>query len=181
MLVGKGWAFIHIPKCGGTTIRAVLQGREVADYLPMIPDQTVDHRFHWLSHCRPRGEVFTVVRKPHRWLLSYWNMRSKEERKPWRALDRLWSDDPDEFIQRVAREQPGYIGRMFHAYMPWPGIRVHRLEDGLNWLSQYGAGKVEKKNLGHPPPISDESIAAINESAYQPGAMVPFVTTEGRM
>jgi len=164
MLVGKGWAFIHIPKCGGTTIRAVLQGREVADYLPMVPENTVDHRYHWLSHLRPRGDVFTVVRKPHRWLLSYWAMRSKEERMDWRVLDRLWSDDPDVFIQRVAVKEPGYIGRMFQAYTPWPGIKVHRLEDGLDWLRNYTDQPVTRRNMGHPPPISDESIAAISES-----------------
>ena len=61
-------------------------------------------------------------------------------------------------------KEPGYIGRMFLAYMPWPGIRVHRLEDGLDWLSSYTDKPISKKNLGHPPQISDESIAAISES-----------------
>lgn len=168
MLVGRGWAFIHIPKCGGTTVRGVLEGREVSEWLPMVPRHTVSHRFHWLAHSRPPGEVFTFVRRPHRWLLSYWCMRSKEERKAWRVLDALWSDDHDEFMQSVATKEPGYIGQMYDAYMPYPGIKVHTLEGRkmAGVLRTYAGREVviEPKNKGFPPPISDESIAAINES-----------------
>jgi hypothetical protein len=132
VLVGDGWAFVHIPKCGGTTVRSVLRGVEVSDILPMADEATVSHPCHWVSYAQQRERVFCFVRHPAHWLRSYWTMRASESRRnPKMVLDQLWSDDMDTWILRVCHERPGYVGRLFTAYAAHCS-EVYKLEDGLD-------------------------------------------------
>lgn len=135
MLVGDGWAFVHIPKCGGTSVRAVLHGKEISEILPMFPWNTVSHEFHWVARKVHPGS-FTFVRHPVSWLCSYWSERFREEgrfrdpRLPGRILDQLWSDDPGNFLLKVATYAPGYVGKLFDAYTAY-AVNVYKLEDGI--------------------------------------------------
>ncbi len=165
MLVGDGWAFVHIPKCGGSSVRAVLSGTEVAEILPMASSSTVFHKFHWVAS-GVRAGSFTFVRHPAAWLRSYWSERSKEPRSDSRALDRLWSDDPSEFLMNVARQEPGYVGRMFDAYAAHAEV-VHRLEDGIDAVLSRILGRqitAPRINRGKCPPVSNTALEAVAES-----------------
>ena len=117
MLVGDGWAFIHIPKCGGTTIRAHLKGREVSQVLPMQGYNTVDHTFHWVAANRPEGRIFTVTRSPVSWLRSYWGHRMRHGWRDEMELDKHRTNSLDEFMLRVAQHDPGYVSLLLDTYV----------------------------------------------------------------
>lgn len=165
MLIGDGWAFVHVPKCGGTTVRRALRGREVADVLPMFPRNTVDHRFHWVMQGVASG-AFGFVRHPATWLASYWSERKREGAIRYdRFLDRLWSDDVSEFVLRVALNAPGYVGEMFEAYSQYGFL--YRLEDGIApVLKKYapGHGPISHQNRGERSPLSQLAVDAVAKS-----------------
>jgi len=173
MLVGNGWAFIHIPKCGGAAVRSVLSGWECVDVLPLFPRNTVSHGFHWVAKDVHPGS-FTFVRHPVTWLASYWSERGKEflhdqesVRISIQLLDRLWSPDPDLFLARVAYNLPGYVGELFDAYAAY-AVSVHRLEDGiapvLSKLLGVDHVHVQTKNAGWSPKVSDRASRLIMAS-----------------
>lgn len=158
---------MHISKCGGTTIRTYLKGVEVVERLP-IPSRTFDHRYHWISNERPQGFVFTLVRHPAHWLRSYWGHRM---RMGWRDmyLDRHYaSDDMNEFAQRVAKNEPGYIGEIFEAYTDaYQDVRVFRMADGLDMPLRLLGIHAEpmKMNWGEGlPEIHPETLELIEKS-----------------
>lgn len=167
MLVGNGWAFVHIPKCGGTSVRHVMHGREVFEVLPLAEERTVSHHFHGVAKTRPAGRVFCFVRHPAAWLRSYWDMRVLEGRRdPRKVLDRLWSDDFDLWVERVCQERPGYVGRLFDAYIAHT-TEVHRLEDGLDPVLSDILGRpihTRRHNRGRQAPISRATAERIQES-----------------
>lgn len=153
MLVGNGWAFIHIPKCGGTSVRGVLKGREIKEVLPMYPEHTVDHRYHWIAKNQPPGRVFCFVRHPLDWLKSYWTMRMKEQPNKNKVLDQYLIGDFEVFVRRVCRFQPGYVGRMFDAYTEY-ATEIYKLEQGIDKvLSSILERRVTSfvKNKGNTP------------------------------
>lgn len=167
MLVGDGWAFVHVPKCGGTTVRSVLREHEVSEVLPLQDEATVSHRFHWVARARPPGRVFCFVRHPAAWLRSYWCMRVTEGRRdPRKVLDALWSSDLDAWALRVCEERPGYVGRLFEAYTACC-TEVYRLELGVgpvlsSVIRRYI--RVPQLNRGRPATFAPATLAAIAHS-----------------
>lgn len=142
MLIGDGWAYIHIAKCGGTALRAVLNGKESSVTMPMYPRQTVSNAKHWIALERPEGRVFTVVRHPADWLRSYWAHRMARGWIDGMALDVFGTKSLSAFVMRVCANEPGYVSRMFAAYCDaYPGIEVFRLEDGLENVVRSVTGK----------------------------------------
>lgn len=170
MLIGKGWSFIHIPKCGGTALRRHLTGKEVGDYLPLGSSCAIRSDWHRLPKKRPNGRVFTVVRHPASWLRSFWQDQSPERVGARRYLHHFWSDDLNEFVLNVCRESPGYVGTLFHEHIAYHSTKVFRLEDGLHrvldWLgiSHEGVGIVNASPVG--PSLNDESLAMVNETEW---------------
>ena len=156
MLIGDGWAFIHTPKCGGTTLRAHLKGREVSEWLPMQGRHTVDHPFHWLARERPDGWVFTVQRSPESWLRSYWGHRMRHGWRDGMFLDQFRDDDLNEFMLRVARNATGYITDMFDAYAKaYGGVEVIDISK-LSYVLKLAKGKdapAAHKNKGKALPV----------------------------
>lgn len=163
MLVGDGWAFIHIPKCGGTSIRAARQGREVSEIWP-IDDPTFSHRFHMIARERPPGIVFTTVRRPDSWLASFWKMRQKRKNwSPKMPLDRLFEPDLDRYCERVVTEAPGYIDSMFRGYLSvYEAIEAFRLEDGL---ARFGC-RTRKNAIDGPKPARELARAIMDASPW---------------
>ena len=158
MLQGNGWNFIHIPKCGGTSIRNVLRKEchfeEIATVLPMVPENTVAHRYHWVSSMRCEGRTFCFVRHPVAWFMSYWAMRMIEKKRNERmVLNRYWSSDFNTWARRVCQHQRGYVTRMFEAYTE-RASEIYRLEDGINPVLSDILGRkieVEHRNSGKLP------------------------------
>jgi len=139
MLIGDGWAFIHIPKCGGTTVRSYLSGVEVGEIMPLGKDCAIRSPFHRMPEKRPAGKVFTVVRHPADWIRSYWLNCSSQTR----FLDQYMSDDLDDFARRLCAGSPGYVSALYSAHIKWKKIKVFRLEDGLDKAIEYAGVHVE--------------------------------------
>jgi hypothetical protein len=171
MLCGDGWGFIHIPKCGGASIRDVLESKleceEVSEVLPMAPYFTVTHKNHWVKREQHSGRVFCFVRHPIAWMRSYWAMRLHEGRRNRRkVLDRLWNYNFNTWVFMVTQQQPGYIGKMYDAYTAY-ATEIYRLEDGIEpVLTSITDGPVEvaHRHKGKLPNCSAGAVRAIKKS-----------------
>ncbi len=138
MLHGKNWSFIHIPKCGGMALRRYLDGYEFGEFMPLGPECAVRSPLHRIPRKRPTGRVFTVIRHPAAWLRSYWLDQSPQRIGVHRYLHQFWETDLDEFVMNVCTGHPGYVTGLYRAYLRYRGVKVFRLEDGLDqvltWL-----------------------------------------------
>jgi hypothetical protein len=155
MLQGKDFAFVHIPKCGGTALRSYLKGIEIGRTLPLGSSAPIRSPWHRIPEHRPVGKIFTILRHPAAFLRSYWLDQSPERIGVQRFLHRFWSEDLDTFVSNVAEQQPGYVTKLYRASMPWPGVRVFRLEQGLGPVLDY---------LG----IEYDEIRTVNQSPDAP-------------
>ena len=139
MLKGDTWTFIHIPKCGGMTLRKYLEGVEMGYKMPLgVSSCAVRSPLHRITSARPRGRVFSVVRHPAAWLRSYWLDQSPERVGEKRFLHQYWSDDLNEFVANVCKGRSGYVTKLYRAHLKFHSIKVFKLEDGLervlSWL-----------------------------------------------
>lgn len=165
MLIGHRWAFIHIPKCGGKTLRFYLNGHEEGGIMPMSSKCAVMSPLHRLPKKRPRGRVFTVIRHPAAWLRSYYLDQSPQRIGVERYLHQYWSDDLDEFVANVCNGHPGYVSDLYQASMRFHTIKVFRLEDGLgrvlDWL-KIRHGNIQRINASpDTPQLSDDAKALV--------------------
>jgi len=172
VLIGRGWAFIHIPKCGGTAIRSYLPGSEVGALMPLGKSCAIFSPLHRMPARRPARRIFTVVRHPADWIRSYWLNPSTQDR----YLQRYWSDDLDEFVWRLCSGRPGYVGALYQAHIAWPYIKVFRLEDGLEqalaWVGVH-VPRMQAVNKSVPgPQLSAKSRRLI--AASEVGAISRF-------
>lgn len=174
VLVGDGWAFVHIPKCGGTTVRSILKGYEIIETLPMFPDNTVEHGFHWVGSYVYPGS-FTFVRHPVDWLCSYWSERNNEVKNNGKiqssnvVLNRLWTPDINLFLTRVSINSPGYVSSVFSAYTAF-AESVYRLEDGIDEVLSTITGRrivTQQKNRGDIPEINNKARRLVEVSEHK--------------
>jgi len=144
MLIGKKWAFSHIPKCGGMAVRSVLSGIEEGTLLPLGKKAPIFSPLHRITITRPAGgqRTFTIVRHPAAWIKSFWQDQTPERTsngKP-RYLHRFWSDDLNQFAINLCEHHPGYVGNLYRAYVRPFRVAVFRLEDGLEQAIERGTG-----------------------------------------
>ncbi len=183
-LILENTVYIHVPKCGGQFVRAVLKeaGGRVDE----------DPSYHGvpLPHVLGHRTVYAGMRHPAPWLRSYWAHRTREG---WQkhahvdtdhryqamndVLDRHRSDSFDEFARDVVASGVG-IGFLVSAfYMSGVAIlpvRVESMNADLSELAQHepNHGAIAQACAGHYrvntspdlPEISDEVRRAIWES-----------------
>lgn len=130
--------FLHIPRCGGTYVRAVLETvglarEEVGNKHDCPGSWPMDLRENATSH-------FCVVRHPLSWIESVWSYQVEQARTTWPDLKRWWwhpfqeLNDMlvalpfSEYIAWVAKNHAGYVTRLFTRYADWPTVRVLRFD-----------------------------------------------------
>lgn len=168
MLCGSGWSFIHVPKCGGTTLRHYLKGKEAGDMMPLGRGCAVRSDWHRVLKKRPVGKIVSVVRHPASWLRSYWLDQSPERIQVERYLHQFWSDDLDQFVFNLCAHRPGYVSALYRACIRYHSVEVFRLEDGLDkvldWLGiEHGEISVLNSSPAEPQ-LSARSLKLINRT-----------------
>jgi len=121
------YCFAHIPKCGGTWVRKVMEYMK----LEITGDFGGNHAPAPEGH--PEWTTFTFVRHPATWLASWW---AHEMRHGWPddgPLPESWtgktpyermvevmgqykSDDFNQFACALEAERPGYVSRFFKTF-----------------------------------------------------------------
>ncbi|MBI3336591.1 hypothetical protein HYZ98_03450 [Candidatus Peregrinibacteria bacterium] len=111
--------FFHVPKTGGTWVRQAIKNagiptNEVGNGIEGINDfRRMKHAFY---HATPRtvhtlGRFnFAFVRNPLTWYQSLWSFQMQRQ---WENFVLPASEVFAEFIQLCARENPGFLGRLY--------------------------------------------------------------------
>lgn len=111
-VAGSG-AFLHVPKTGGSWVRAVLDRNGLAGS-SLGPEHTHVHFEKW---------SFCVLREPVDWWLSLWrfrndtNFESLDGQHPLYEVDRLREIEPGPFLHRAIEEFPGLCGRLYATFV----------------------------------------------------------------
>jgi hypothetical protein len=128
MLIFRNAVFLHVPKTGGTWVRAAVRASGVA-----FEEYFVDGDQHGdLSYCpHPDKFKFAFVRHPYTLYRSYWrfkmgrfgNAAQWDPRNPFDADCAACSFE--QFVCNVLAKYPGWCSRMFEDYT---GVRDHQIE-----------------------------------------------------
>lgn len=159
MLLGDGWAFVHIPKCGGTSVRSALNGREYGRILPMGLTKTpIMSPWHRVPPDKLSGEIsiFTFIRNPVDWIVSFW-CDQRPERGCRGYLHKFWDADVNGFAEKLCAAHPeGYISTLYSRYIrSLSGTRVYKLEEGIENAIYDATGikaNVPRKNASEEKP-----------------------------
>jgi len=104
-----GATFLHVPKTGGTYVRKALQAAGVFSE----PFKGKHEPIAWQDI---QGPVFMVVRHPVALLRSYWLHMMTYGWSAEREFDDCQHTDLVAFLQRIAEEAPGAVGRLYSAF-----------------------------------------------------------------
>lgn len=187
-LLRTGDIFIHIPKCGGNWVRDALRAQKLwrcrIGYKHATPERINNvwkyHRWRFIKHIPSRPDVtpgklrraykFCFLRNPVTWYESWWKFMAGDWH-PWevgrwhpqRPIDDCGSDDFNEFIENVLREQPGYISAMYESYV-----------DGCDFVGRFESlhddlGRVLRERGVSFDPASFGTVAPVNVSKKRLG------------
>lgn len=125
-VLGDGFAFIHIPKTGGTWATHAMIEARIPLREPEVENPHDDYaaKGHAQLGDLPDADVFTFafVRHPLDWWRSFWGHRMREGWiYPEHEIDsRAASEDFDDFIDQVVRNLPGWLGEFYERYVGPP-------------------------------------------------------------
>jgi hypothetical protein len=187
-LLRSGAVFIHVPKCGGSWVRAVAKHlgfwRDRVGYKHSTPEHVNDvlrhHGWqfvkHWPRHplvtpgALRRAYKFCFIRNPVGWYESYWKYMAGAWHRwevgrwhPQRPLDGCGSDDFNVFVRKVLDKRPGYVSEMYGWYAEGSHF-VGRCERMTEDLVQALLGAGERVD-----PSAIASVGRVNESEKRLG------------
>jgi|GEM_PF-3096005 hypothetical protein len=129
----KNSMFIHVPKCGGRTVKTLLQ--KYVSNVKIIGDVTYD------SHATPdtNKQVFGFIRHPATFIHSLWTHRGKKKTNtrghPWNwqtdiRLEReCKSTDYNEFVENILKDT-NYVWDYYHYYLgKYENVQYGKIED----------------------------------------------------
>jgi hypothetical protein len=160
--------FLHIPKCGGSSVTEAFQkmGYNVLLHMGGLPIQkplTASPQHLTLEQLRPLlatseiQEIFTIVRNPYARMLSEYRWVTRNIKDP-RLLPPLGSW-LEEVISR-AKEDPchadNHIRPMIDFLSPGIPCRIFKYESGLNVVTEFYC----PKDVLETPPMGDSNRAS---------------------
>jgi hypothetical protein len=182
-LLRSGAVFIHVPKCGGSWVRAVTRRlgvwRDRVGFKHSTPEH-VNHVLrhhgwqfvkHWPRHpfvtpgALRRAYKFCFIRNPVGWYESYWKYMAGAWH-PWevgrwhpqRPIDGCGSDDFNVFVRKVLDKRPGYVTEMYEWYADGSDFvgRCERMTDDLVQALVAAGERVD--------PAAVAAVGRVNES-----------------
>lgn len=105
-------AFLHVPKTGGTWLRAVLEKNNL-DGHSIGAEHSSSHSESW---------AFCVLREPLEWWLSFWRYRmdsgfpEMDGVHPLYPVDYMRGEDPVAFLEDAVKTYPGFLSGMYQEF-----------------------------------------------------------------
>ena len=177
--------FVHIPKCGGSFIENILS--KATKQEPVEKTKLVGRHATYFQILNKANKVFSQVREPVSWYVSYYRFCKDKKRtiwepKVWHPTDILskcdWSDF-NKWVKSVQKIRPSFLTRMYESFLGdermSTGIRIFRLEDmpySLKHIFDYLETNKEipeiidtdyNKSISSIPRISRKTIKLIKE------------------
>ncbi len=183
----KRTAFLHLPKTGGTTVRAFLDThglivRETNSGEPLASRMHSTFR-QAQSEIGPDRFVMIASRDPLDWYVSFWRHRQRHgtpKGAGWMPVDDVWSDDFTTWVRNVIGMYPdGLYTRMFQGFTDglidapnqWAILSSRRLLTDLCWYLEYAG---EENAPSHEQATAFRPLNAAPRSQFE----VPVMTDE---
>jgi hypothetical protein len=116
----KNCRILHCGKTGGSWINEAIS-RSGVDHLRLGGSYE-----HLELHQFPDDGVPTIscVRKPPKWIRSFWAYRQRQTPKNPSQLDEIMCNDLHKFVDAYLRERKGYMTEMFEKFVGEPGNEI---------------------------------------------------------
>jgi len=156
MLILATSCFLHVPKTGGTWVKAAISAARIP-----FEEFTVDGDVHAdLRYCpRPERFKFAFVRHPVEFYRSYWQYKMGMGWDPQNPLDvDCAAADFHAFVRNVVVRYPGMCTQLFEDYVGPPGNeiefigRYERLQDDLIVALRLAGERVDEATIRSCPP-----------------------------
>jgi hypothetical protein len=169
MLIFQNAVFLHVPKTGGTWVKAaaVNAGLTFDEYL-------VDGDVHGdLSYCPfPSRFLFAFVREPLSLYRSYWRFKARAGWDPLNPFDvDVAASSFESFVENVLRVKPAWCTRMFEDYVGPPPQEINFIgrfeslvEDLVRALRRAGEA-FDERAIRETPPVN----VSAGPACYSPG------------
>ncbi|MGH7319538.1 MAG: hypothetical protein ACRELA_07925 [Candidatus Rokuibacteriota bacterium] len=164
MLILATSCFLHVPKTGGTWVKAAIAAARIP-----FEEFTIDGDVHAdLSYCpRPERFKFAFVRHPVQFYRSYWQFKMGVGWDPRNPLDvDCAAANFHAFVGNVLLKYPGMCAQLFQDYVGPPGRdiefigRYERLADDLIAVLKMAGEHVDEDAIRRCPPqnVSNQSL-----------------------
>ena len=164
--------FFHVPKTGGTWVRAAIKeaGIETNEVSGPLPADSLN--LNDIHHCGPddlqdQGRFsFAFVRHPLTYYQSYWAYKMKKGKKDYNAFDQeCMREQFDAFVLTVLTAHPGWVTKAYDRYVGPYGKKMHfvgkqeNLEDDLVRALRLSGELFDEKALRATPRKNPGSLS----------------------